>query len=160
MDFVLLEKNLTLYLNTTVVDTAGTATHLESVYAYQMTTETWFQIKSDFFIDCTGDGSLSVSAGVPFMRGRESRECFGESLAPEKEDAFTLGNTLLLYSRDAGKPVSYHAPDFAYGIDYIHELIVGNEKPLQLHTSGCDFWWLETGGSSDTVKDGANADFV
>lgn len=154
MDFVMREKNLTLYLNTTVLDTVGTDAHLESIHAYQLTTETWLEIRSDFFIDCTGDGSLAVSAGVPFMRGREARECFGESLAPDTEDRFTLGNTLLLYSRDSGKPVAYHAPDFAYGIDYIHNLIVGNEKPLELHTSGCDFWWLETGGSSDTIKDG------
>lgn len=159
MDFVMREKNLTLYLNTTVVDTLGTDTHLEGIYAYQMTTETWLEIKSDFFIDCTGDGSLSVSAGVPFKRGREARERFGESLAPEAEDAFTLGNTLLLYSRDAGKPVAYHAPDFAYDIDHIHNLIVGNEKPLELHTSGCDFWWLETGGSSDTIRDGETIRF-
>lgn len=159
MGFVMREKNLTLYLNTTVVDTLGTPDHLESIYAYQMTTETWLEIKSDFFIDCTGDGSLSVSAGVPFMRGREARERFGESLAPDAEDTFTLGNTLLLYSRDAGKPVAYHAPEFAYDIEYIHNLIVGNEKPLELHTSGCDFWWLETGGSSDTIKDGESIRF-
>lgn len=159
MDFVMREKNLTLYLNATVVDTLGAPDHLESIYAYQMTTETWLEIKSDFFIDCTGDGSLSVSAGVPFMRGREARERFGESLAPDAEDTFTLGNTLLLYSRDAGKPVAYHAPEFAYDIEYIHNLIVGNEKPLELHTSGCDFWWLETGGSSDTIKDGESIRF-
>lgn len=159
LNFVMQEKNLTLYLNTTVLDTDGTDTHLESIRAYQMSTETWLEIKSDFFIDCTGDGSLSVSAGVPYMQGREARERFGESLAPDAEDAFTLGNTLLLYSRDAGKPVAYHAPDFAYDIDYIHNLIVGNEKPLELHTSGCDFWWLETGGSSDTIKDGETIRF-
>lgn len=158
-DFVMREKNLTLYLNTTVLDTEGTDAHLESIRAYQMSTETWFEIKSEFFIDCTGDGSLAVSAGVPFMRGREARACFGESLAPDTEDTFTLGNTLLLYSRDAGKPVAYHAPEFAYDIDYIHNLIVGNEKPLELHTSGCDFWWLETGGSSDTIKDGETIRF-
>ena len=158
-DFVMREKNLTLYLNTTVLDTEGTDTHLDCIRAYQMSTETWLEIKSDFFIDCTGDGSLAVSAGVPFMRGRESRECFGESLAPDAEDAFTLGNTLLLYSRDAGKPVVYHVPEFAYDIEHIHNLIVGNEKPLELHTSGCDFWWLETGGSSDTIKDGESIRF-
>lgn len=159
MDFVLREKNLTLYLNTTVLDTNGTDGHLKSIQAYQMTTETWLEVKSDFFIDCTGDGSLAVLAGVPFMQGREARDCFQESLAPETEDRFTLGNTLLLYSRDAGKPVAYHAPDFAYGIDYIHNLIVGNEKPLELHTSGCDFWWLETGGSQNTIKDGDSIRF-
>lgn len=159
MDFVMREKNLTLYLNTTVVDTAGTPERLEKIRAYQMTTETWLEVEGAFFIDCTGDGSVSVLAGVLYMHGREAKSRFGESLAPDAEDPFTLGNTLLLYSRDAGKPVAYHAPDFAYDIDYIHDLIVGNDKPLSLHTSGCDFWWLETGGSSDTIRDGETIRF-
>ena len=154
MDFVTREKNITLYLNTTVVDTAGTASHLEKIHAYQMTTETWFEVKGSFFIDCTGDGSVGALAGVAYLHGREAKAQFGESLAPDAEDSFTLGNTLLLYSRDSGKPVVYHAPDFAYDIGYIHDLIVNNDKPLALHTSGCDFWWLETGGGDDTIKDG------
>lgn len=159
LDFVTREKNLSLYLNTTVLKTIENGSHLERIYAYQMTTETWYEITADFFADCTGDGSIGAMAGVPVMHGRESKEQFGESLAPEKEDEFTLGNTLLLYSREAGKKIVYHAPAFAYDIDYIHALIVGNDKPLSLHTSGCDFWWLETGGSSDTIHDGDSIRF-
>ena len=118
LDFVIREKNLTLYLNTTVLKTIGNGSHLEKIHAYQMTTETWYEITADYFADCTGDGSVGAMAGVPVMHGRESKEQFGESLAPDKKDEFTLGNTLLLYSRDAGKKITYHAPAFAYDSAY------------------------------------------
>lgn len=153
LDFVVREKNLTLYLNTVVLKAEESGGRLEKILAYQMSSETWLEITGSFFADCTGDGSLGVMAGVPYMRGREAKAQFHESLAPEQADLFTLGNSLLLCSRSAGKPVKYHAPSYAYDIDYIHDLIVGNDKPLTLHTSGCDFWWLEIGGSSDTVHD-------
>lgn len=154
LDFVMREKNLTLYLNTVALKTIGSDSHLEKIQAYQLTTETWFDMESAFFVDCTGDGSIGAMAGVPYMHGREAAEQFHESLAPQCADSFTLGNTLLLYSRNAGKPVHYQAPEFAYDISYIEKLVVGNEKPLSLESSGCDFWWLETGGSMDTIHDG------
>lgn len=154
LDFALAEPNIRLYLNTTLVRTEGSDSHLERVFAYSMTEDTWLEIAASYFIDCTGDGTLGALAGAKWMRGRESREEFGESLAPEEADLFTLGNSLLFCSRDAGKPTPYRKPDFAYDIDYIHKLITENEKPLQMHTSGCDLWWLETGGRLDTLKDG------
>lgn len=154
LDFVLKEPNITLYLSTTVLRTEGTAQQLEKLFAYSMTQDLWLEVTARYFIDCTGDGTLGVLAGAQWMRGREAKAEFGESLAPQEADLFTLGNSLLFCSRDAGKPVPYRKPDFAYDIDYIHRLITENEKPLQLHTSGCDLWWLETGGRLDTLADG------
>lgn len=154
LDFVMHEKNITLYLNTTVLRAYEKNSRLESLIAYQMTTETELEIHAAFFIDCTGDGRVGFLAGVPFFQGQEERGRFHESLAPEKSEPVTLGSTLLLYTRDTGHAVKYHAPDFAYGIEYIHKLITENEKSLSLETNGCDFWWIEVGGEGDTIAEG------
>lgn len=154
LDWVLREQNLTLYLNTSALDVQTENGRIRRLTAYQMTTELDLVFEADYFIDCTGDGRIGALAGVSFHQGREGRARFGESLAPESDEPFTLGSTLLLYTRDAGRPVAYHAPDFSYPIDTMHRLITENDKPLSLHTNGCDFWWLETGGERNIVADG------
>lgn len=154
LDYVLREENLSLYLNTAVLGVQAAGGRIRRLSAYQMTTETDFLLEAAYFIDCTGDGRVGALAGVPFRQGREGRARFGESLAPERDEPFTLGSTLLLYTRDTGRPVTYRAPGFAYSVETMHRLIAGNKKPLSLRTNGCDFWWIETGGASDTIADG------
>lgn len=156
LDIILKEKRITLYLNTTVLGLSGEedgGERLECVSAYQMTTETWLELHADFFVDCTGDGQIGFLAGVPFLYGREERKKFGEDMAPKEADSCTLGSTLLLYTKDAGHAVSYRAPQFACSLAEIHRLVTENKKPLSIETNGCDFWWVETGGEKDTVKD-------
>lgn len=41
---------------------------------------------ADVFIDASYEGNLMAGAGVPYRVGREGREEYGESLAPEKAD--------------------------------------------------------------------------
>ncbi len=38
------------------------------------------------------------------MSGREGRKVFGEQLAPDESDAYTMGNTLLFQAVDVGHP--------------------------------------------------------
>lgn len=47
------------------------------------------------YADCTGDGWLGFWAGAAFRVGRESRDEYGESLAPAAADAQTMGSSLL-----------------------------------------------------------------
>ncbi|MGQ4871704.1 MAG: hypothetical protein ACP6IT_07695, partial [Candidatus Thorarchaeota archaeon] len=54
------------------------------------------------------------AAGADFRRGREGRDEFGESIAPEKPDKITLGTSLLFRARDAGHPVKFDPPAWAY----------------------------------------------
>lgn len=154
LDAIMQEQLITLYLNTTVLDLYGRGEKVESILAYQMTTETWIELQANFFVDCTGDGRVGFLAGVPFLSGQEAEEDFGESMAPKRRESFTLGSTILLYTRDAGHTVHYQAPKFAFGIEEIHRLITENKKPLSIETNGCDFWWIETGGEKDSIRDG------
>lgn len=154
LDFVLREKNITLYLNATVQEADCQEGRLRSLTIYQMTTEKRIRLRAGFFLDSTGDGRVGFLAGVPFLEGCEGRDRFKESLAPEKDEPVTLGSTLLLYTRNAGHPVVYRAPEFACPMEEIHSLITENEKPLTVETNGCDFWWVETGGRKHTIRDG------
>lgn len=47
------------------------------------------------YADCTGDGWLGFWAGAGYRVGRESRDEYGESLAPAAADAQTMGSSLL-----------------------------------------------------------------
>lgn len=57
------------------------------------------------------------------MEGRESRDTFNESLAPEYSDKYVLGSSLLFCTKDAGKPVRFIPPDFAYTWEYVQKMI-------------------------------------
>lgn len=154
MDFVLREPMLCLYLNTYATKVELKNDKIQSVDAVQTSTEKTFHYTANFFVDCTGDGKIAYLSKVPYFQGMENKGRYQESLAPEKDELFTLGSTLLLYTRDAGHPIQFHAPDFAYPINYMDEIINGNHKPLSLQTNGCDLWWLEYGGEKDTIRDG------
>jgi len=66
------------------------------------------------FVDCTGDGWIGFWAGAEFRKGRESRPEFGESLAPEKADSFTMGNTLMVAAFREESPAPFDCPQWAY----------------------------------------------
>ena len=55
------------------------------------------------FADCTGDGTVGFLAGADYRMGRESRDEFGETLAPETADRMTMGSSVQWYSVDTGR---------------------------------------------------------
>ena len=71
----------------------------------QQSSERQFHIEADYFIDATGDGTVSAKAGVPFSVGNGNHE--------------TLGNSILYYTRREDHPVSFIAPDYAYDMSHI-----------------------------------------
>src|SRR5687768_10345005 len=109
-EFCRAESNLTLLLNTTVVAAKVQANRITEIQAERPSTEDRFTIVAKMFADCTGDGRLGVEAGAPFMRGREGREAFGETLAPAMGDEKTLGSTILFQARKHSRPMPYVAP--------------------------------------------------
>lgn len=136
------EKNITLFLNTYVRDVKTENGRILSVIGNQNTTEKEIEFLSEIYIDCTGDGSVSAKAGAEFMLGRESKNTFNEPNAVEKADTVTMGNSIQFRSLDAGHPVSFERPDWAY--DYSKEAWAKEMKWEEI-TSG--YWWLETGGT-------------
>lgn len=147
------QHNLTLLLNTTVTGAEVEAGVIQRAHAVRHSTEDAFVISAKTFIDCTGDGRLSLEAGARFVSGRESKEQFGERLAMEVADSKTLGSTLLFLGRRHDKPMPFVAPSWARSF---------TEEDLRLrpHASAdadggleYGYWWVEWGGQLDTVAD-------
>ena len=158
LDLILYEKcraepNLTLLLNTTATGAEvrdGLITH---AVADRQSTEDRFRIAARVFVDCTGDGRLGAEAGAPFRHGREGRDEYHESLAPEKPDNKTLGSSLLFQARDVGYPAPVVAPPWARkfseeDLRLRHHAKAGVDRGLEY-----GYWWVEWGGVLDTIKD-------
>ncbi|MCE6989318.1 FAD-dependent oxidoreductase [Dyadobacter sp. CY323] len=145
---VISEENITLLLDTTFWDLEVAGDEIKTVTAICSQTEELFEIKAKFFADCTGDGSLGARAGADFMRGREATSQWGESLAVQKADMNTMGNSLLFTSKKHEKRMPYTPPKWARKYttkDFVHRKITQWEY---------GYWWLELGGLEDIVGDG------
>lgn len=142
------QENLALFMNTHMYDVTMEDEKISEITCTQLTTETEIKISSDYFIDATGDGTLGAYAGAQFMRGSESREVFGEPMAPAKPDEYTMGNSILFKARDMGKKCEFIKP--AWALDVTEEMLANRNHSL--HSYG--YWWIELGGlHDDTIKD-------
>lgn len=154
LDLVRAEQNITLFLNTDVreVDAVGEADArtIRSVSGWQMGSEKRITFESPIFVDCTGDGLVGLLAGARFSIGREPHAKYGESLAPAVADGNMLGSTILLYTKDAGEPVTFVPPDNARDIV---ESGIAVRRQIDTSMNGCDYWWIEWGGELDAVGD-------
>jgi len=148
-EWVTTEPNLKLYLSTpasrAVMKNPAT---IEAIIARQMGTEKELRLEGRMFIDSSGDGCIAYSAGAEFRMGREARDEFNESIAPEVADKLILGSSLLFESKNMGRPIKFTPPDWAYDYPTDDDLPFRNHSRI---TSG--FWWIEYGGELDTIGD-------
>jgi len=139
------QKNLTLYLNTHITDADMDGDKIRAVRGIQQTTEKRFTFTADIFVDATGDATIAALAGADAALGRESRDTYGEPHAPEAADHCTMGNSLMMKSRDMGHPVPFIRPFWAN---------VYTEEDMQ-HRSHSEissgYWWIELGGGVERV---------
>jgi hypothetical protein len=142
------QENLTLHMNTHMNHVETKNNKIISVSCDQLTSETEILIDAEYFIDATGDGTLGAYAGAEYMRGSESKDEFGEPMAPEKGDDYTMGNTILFKARDTGRKCRFIKPFWAH--DVTEEMLAARN-----HTNlSYGYWWIELGGmGTDTVKD-------
>lgn len=142
------EPNLTLLLDTACVGCEMSPDgSIKSLRAIRSCTEEEFVIRARFFADCTGDGGLGASAGAEFLRGREAKQDFGESLALEQSDTKTLGSSILLTGRRCETPQDFIAPD------WIRKFRKEEFKHRPIHSYEYGYWWFEWGGHLDTIGD-------
>ena len=111
-------------------------------------TQDEFVIRAKVFADCTGDGRLGFEAGADFRMGRESNTMHGESLAQPVDDLCTLGSSMMLTSRNLGRPAPFIAPSWARQFTP-DDLKVGRS----IRSWEYGFWWIEWGGVLNTIKD-------
>jgi len=150
-EWVKKEPNLTLYLNTSARGvTMRGRTKINRVICQQFGSERTIEVGAKFFIDCTGDGTVGAAAGAEFRMGREARDEFGESLAPEKADNQTQGSSLLFRARDVGRPVKFTPPDWAEKYPTEDSLYKRFHRPVN-KTEYAGYWWIEVGVPYNTI---------
>ena len=149
------EPDLDLFLNHAVCEVAMNSgkDRVESVKAYCSMEETWHVFEARYFADCSGDGVVGSLSGATFRMGVEARSEFDEPMCPDEPTGDTMGMSLHLHARDAGRPMPFTRPkwvDLELSLDDF-----GPYRPVCEHffpdTGG--FWWLEWGGALDTVHD-------
>jgi len=142
------EPNLTLLLNTEAYEVTMDGRRITSVTARTLGSETTHRIIAPIYLDCSGDSFLGAAAGADFRMGREGRDEFGESLAPEKADKKTMGSSIAFRAIDLGHPVPFAAPPWA------RKITGDDDLPYRVHTNPKQgYWWLEYGGELDTIAD-------
>ncbi|MDO5565848.1 MAG: FAD-dependent oxidoreductase, partial [Planctomycetia bacterium] len=94
------------------------------------------------FSDCTGDATVGFLAGADWHMGRESRSETGESLAPEKKDAMTMGASVQWNTVEDKTNNAF--PELPWAI-------VFNEKTIRPMVHG-DWDW-EAGMNLDQIND-------
>lgn len=147
-DFVVREPNLTLMMNTQALQAVMNGNKIKSAICWQGTTETMFTLNAPIFIDCSGDGGLAASSGAEYRTGREGKAEFNEKYAPDEPDGWQMGASLLMSSKDMGKPMKYNPP--SYAIKYSHE---GAHKHRKFHAFQDGIWWIEVGSDNDIIAD-------
>jgi hypothetical protein len=153
LDKVVREPNITLLLNTTVIEVGKkNADTISSVRAYCSQNATEYSISAPLFCDASGDGVVGFLSGAAFRMGAESRDEFGEQFAPSAEYGELLGHSIYFYTKDIGKPVNFIPP--SYALDDITK--IPKYKKFSAKEQGCQLWWIEYGGRLDTVHDTEN----
>ena len=153
LDALLGQEGLTLLLNTQLTAARTENGRVESVTLRGLRTEREWEQQAGIYVDCTGDGYLARLAGVPFRTGREGRDEFDESLALSVPDQFTQGCSILLQSRRLGHPAPYVAPDYAYPLERVRQLVDRGGRMVRADMQGSDCWWFEYGGRLDVIAE-------
>ena len=142
------EARLSLFLNTNVYETHMQGDRVAEVVGIQSGTEKRITFQAAHFIDCTGDGTVGMQAGVPYRIGQEARHEYGEPLAPDEGWTRTLGSSLFFHAVDVGRPAEYRPPDWAHKFTSDDDF---RYRPLSPYCAG--HWWIEMGWPHDTIAD-------
>ncbi len=156
-DFVRREENITLLLNCTCMDATlekgefsyGRDTKINTIIGYQMTTQSFYEIKSKFFCDSSGDSILAPLTGAEFRIGREADSEFGELTETKVQDSMTMGMSCLICGRETDKDIKYTPPVWSA---HLTEEDFKNREP-DIYDDTENFWYLELGGNKDTIDD-------
>ncbi len=144
------QPGLDLLLNCTCQRATMEGPRIASITGWQLTTQTYHTVEASVFIDCSGDAILAPLTGAEFRMGREGRDEFGESIAPEVPDAKTMGLSCMFMARRHDTPQPFEPPSWAYDFPREEDLPygIGGHNWLQY-----GYWWLELGGDRHSLYD-------
>ena len=162
------EKDLSLFLNTTMHNVLSENGEIKGIECYQLTTEKHLSISAKFFADCTGNGTLCYFANAEYKIGSEAKSEYNEPHAPETADNKRMGNTLLFKAIDRGHPVKFVPPveimhfteeqlRFRKHSPQISPKIIKNVTPEELrvmfggYAQDYGYWWIEICGEKENI---------
>lgn len=114
--FIKAEENVTYFpsFRATKVKTADS--RISQIVIENIESAEEIILSAPVFADCTGDGTIGFLAGADFHMGREARDEFEESLAPETADSIVMGTSVQWYSVKETDKRRRTFPKFSYGI--------------------------------------------
>ena len=171
------QKNLDIYMNTTMDLVHSDGKKIQSIECYQMNTEIRYSFSAEIFVDSTGNGTLGYFAGAEYAIGREASCEYQEKDAPAVRDGETMGNTLYFVAEDVGHSVKFVKPGWAntypdesmFKHRYHGDIVVYHDadnvvvlKPGEDYADHADqlvekydvksgYWWIELGGDWDDI---------
>ncbi|MCX7706088.1 MAG: FAD-dependent oxidoreductase, partial [bacterium] len=153
-DLILYEKikaepSITLLLNCSCFDAEVRDNLIFSVSGWQTTTQTLHRVKAKIFADCSGDGILAPLTGAMFRMGREGRNEFNESHAPEQADSCTMGMSCLFMAKEYDSVQKFEPPSYAYRFDNCDDMPYGRNGHGWLEMG---YWWIELGGQHHSIS--------
>lgn len=101
------ESNATVFTEHTVYSAATANGRIISIDARDARSGREIRLSASTFVDSSGKAILGIYAGAETLFGRESRDEYGESLAPLQGDQAHHGNTLFFRTKMASSPVSF-----------------------------------------------------
>ena len=147
---VIEEENITLLLNCSCLDCALEDGKIVSVTGWQLNSYTFHTVSAKLFIDCSGDSILAPLSGAAYRVGREGQAEFDEYGAAETADRCTMGSSVLIEARQTDHKCTFRAPDWAYVYPDDESMYLKNHD---IKGTGVNFWWIELGGTQDTIAD-------
>jgi hypothetical protein len=149
-DLVQRTKNLTLHLNTSVLDVQVDGRRISAVTCRVANAEVELTLEGGVFIDCTGDSFVAAEAGCEWRMGSEGRGDFNEPHAPLHANAEVMGNSIHFKTKDTGRPSPFKLP--AWAIQHEDASFFYDQGRLPKEVRG-GYWWIEIGVPYDTIHD-------
>lgn len=144
-----MQKNLTLLLNSSVLDATCENDQIRSVTAWQSNAETFHTVTAKYFADCSGDSILAPLSGAEYRYGREAKKEFDETIPPDEADGKTMGMSCIFQIRETDHKVDFIPPSWAYTYETDEDMLRRGHSLGSLS----NFWWIEVGGTWDCIHD-------
>ena len=145
------EPNLDMFLNTHAIDVEmKSKSEISGILCLDVPTSQRIRFKGKIFIDCTGNGVVGIKAGAEYMSGKESKNMFNETKAPEVPDSTTLPSSLKYWYLPQDKPQVFESPSWIFSVP---EKCSDFEPEKHPAIGALDQQWIiEYGGTDKTYK--------